>query len=107
MIYAQVKNGIVANVIVLDETTDSSPFKKGFDSIVRVDTLPDRPAIGWAYDGAVFIAPPPAPVDPAVLAKKQQIDSAVETLKSLKGKKNKSSNDLDAAVDALITLSVN
>lgn len=57
MIYAQIKNGIVQNTIVLNDASLESMFEEGFDALVRVDNLNPEPGIGWAYDGANFSAP--------------------------------------------------
>ena len=62
MIYAQVKDGIVKNTIVLEDENLLLLFKDGFDQVVRIDQLSPKPGIGWSYDGTNFSAPP-APDD--------------------------------------------
>lgn len=54
MIFAQIKDGIVSNIIVLDDETLIPLFKEGFDDIVRVDQLQPYPSPGWTYDGNTF-----------------------------------------------------
>ena len=50
MIYAQILNGFVRNVIVLNDPTLQSVFVNGFDYLVRIDNLTPTPQIMWAYD---------------------------------------------------------
>ena len=57
MIYAQIKNNTVQNIIVLQDTSLVSVFTEGYDYCVRIDNLPEVPSIGWAYDGQNFIKP--------------------------------------------------
>lgn len=54
MIYAQIKNGIIENRIVLDDPKLEPLFLEGFDFLVRVDNLEPQPNIGWTYDGVKF-----------------------------------------------------
>lgn len=58
MKYAVVTNGIVDNVIELDEQTEWTPPEGS--SVINIDETPAGP--GWAYDGTTFTAPPP--IDP-------------------------------------------
>jgi len=57
MTYAQIKDGVVNNTIVLDDETLASVFSKGFDYLVRIDLLSPCPGPGWLYDGANFSPP--------------------------------------------------
>ena len=59
MTYAQVKNGIVQNRIVVEEDSESNIklFLEGYDHCVRIDNLNPQPDIGWSYDGALFSPP--------------------------------------------------
>lgn len=52
MRYAQIKNGNIANVIILEDLSLKSLFgsESGYDAFVRVDQLNPEPGIGWAYD---------------------------------------------------------
>lgn len=59
MVYAQVSNSQVVNTVVVDETTPMDLLSRGFDALLRIDNLDVIPGIGWGYDGASFIAPPP------------------------------------------------
>lgn len=58
MIYAQIKTGIVFNIIVLDDESLAEHFKNGFDHLIRIDELTPSPQIGWSYDGIDFNQPP-------------------------------------------------
>lgn len=58
MIYAQIKNGIIVNTIVLNDDDILELFKEGFDDCIRVDDISPQPGIGWSYDPrSGFIAP--------------------------------------------------
>lgn len=57
MVYAQIKDSIVRNVIVLDDVTLAPLFDDSFDAIVRIDNLFPSPGIGWSYDGNTFSPP--------------------------------------------------
>jgi hypothetical protein len=54
MIYAQILNGIVRNVIILNDETIAHLFAKNYDHCIRIDHLVPQPAIGWFYDGSTF-----------------------------------------------------
>lgn len=58
MVYAQIKDGIIKNTIVLDDMSLLNVFLDGFDYLLRVDDLDPQPSIGWSYDGSNY-APPP------------------------------------------------
>lgn len=62
MIYAQILNGIVKNIIRLTDASLESVFTVGFDYLVRIDTLSPVPGVGWSYNGSVFAAPVPPSV---------------------------------------------
>lgn len=49
MIYAQIKDQYVANIIVLNDNSLESHFLVGFDHLIRIDTLSPIPQIGWLY----------------------------------------------------------
>lgn len=57
--YAQIKNGIVENVIVLNDSNLESTFSAGFDHFINLgDTRDvDQPGPGWTYDGDNFSPP--------------------------------------------------
>lgn len=57
MVYAQVKDGIVQNCIVLADAASEPLFKEGFDELIRIDQLDIRPSIGFSYDGQNFQPP--------------------------------------------------
>ena len=50
MVYAQIKNNVIVNVIVLDDPTLVSIFTDGFDYCVRIDNLTPVPIIGDTYN---------------------------------------------------------
>lgn len=50
MKYAQIKNGIIINIIVLNNLDFYDVFLSGFDYLIRVDTRSTVPGIGWSYD---------------------------------------------------------
>lgn len=64
MIYAQIKNGLINNVIEANENTPLDLFSEGYDHLIRIDNLSPVPGINWSYDGNIFTAPiiPPAPI---------------------------------------------
>lgn len=61
MTFAQIKNGVVKNVITLDDITLQDLFAQGFDYFIRIDTLDPHPGVRWLYDAVAdsFTAPPP------------------------------------------------
>lgn len=50
MIYAQILNGIIVNIIQLEDSSLVSLFSQGYDSCIQIDNLTPIPAIGWYYD---------------------------------------------------------
>jgi hypothetical protein len=50
MIYAQISNGVIQNIIVLDDPTLEPLFVKGFDYLIRIDNLNPQPCMGWNYN---------------------------------------------------------
>lgn len=59
MVYAQIKNSKVENLIIIEDSSLLSLFLNGFDYIIRVDNLNPQPGPGWSYDGVNFSAPIP------------------------------------------------
>ena len=63
MIYAQIQNGLVMNVILLDDPSILSLFMINpvdgtqFDFVVRIDQLSPVPQIGWSYLPPVYPNP--------------------------------------------------
>lgn len=57
MIYAQIKNGIVQNTIVLDDLSLEPLFAQGFDYFLCIDDIQPSPGIDWNYDGQQFSPP--------------------------------------------------
>lgn len=53
MIFAQIKNNVVVNSIILDDPSLLSLFSEGFDECLRIDNIDPQPGKGWSYvDGA-------------------------------------------------------
>lgn len=50
MIYAQVLNNVIVNVIVLDDVSLIPVFTRGFDDLIEISVDPGSPSIGWIYD---------------------------------------------------------
>lgn len=59
VIYAQIKNNVILNSIVLNDPSLVGIFSNGFDSLVQIDQLNPQPSIGWSYDGKNFSPPSP------------------------------------------------
>jgi len=62
MNYAQIANGSIQNIIVLDDESLLDHFVQGFDYLLPLDGLDPSPQIGWLYDGSNFSAPVIVPV---------------------------------------------
>lgn len=69
MVYAQIQNQLIENIIVLNDTsllpffsndTDGNPY----EYVLQIDQLYPRPGIGWIFDGIMFYSPTPQPGDP-------------------------------------------
>lgn len=60
MTYAQIQNGIIVNVIDLEDTSLLPVFSQGFDYCLQIDTLSTIPGIGWYYDTQSTNFYPPA-----------------------------------------------
>jgi hypothetical protein len=61
MVFAQINNDYVKNVIVLDDESMASDFSAGFQAFVRIDLLDPMPGINWNWDGVNFSRP----IDPS------------------------------------------
>lgn len=57
MIFAQIKENIVCNVIVLDDMDLISHFAESLTYIINITDMIPQPGIGWSYDGENFTAP--------------------------------------------------
>lgn len=55
MKYAQIKDGLVKNIIIVDDEVPLDTFKEGFDEIVKLDKPNLDPDIGFKYDGKDFV----------------------------------------------------
>jgi hypothetical protein len=58
MIYAQITNNLIVNLIELDDPALIPLFQQGYDYCIRIDNLSSMPTVGWAYN----------PVDPITTA---------------------------------------
>lgn len=65
MVYAQIKDGIVKNVIVLHDVNLISLFTIGYDQLVLIDAVSPKPGPSWTYDGNNFSAPVQISIDNA------------------------------------------
>jgi len=54
MIYAQILNSLIVNVIQIDDVTAVPLFTVGYDDCIQIDTITPQPTIGWSYDGTNF-----------------------------------------------------
>lgn len=60
MTYAQLRNNIIENVIVLDDASKLDLFRanpvtsEAYDMVIRVDSLEIQPGIGWALNTNVW-----------------------------------------------------
>lgn len=75
-----IKNGIVENVISADSVERAQEALPGYDAYIE-RTVPFGP--GWAWDGAVFTAPAPAPVETSASLTKFQFLSRIPTAKRI------------------------
>lgn len=57
MIFAQVKNNIIVNIIELEDESLAHLFKQDNDFVVRIDTLDPIPGIGWVFDNITWHRP--------------------------------------------------
>jgi hypothetical protein len=55
MIYAQIINNTVVNIIVVEDLSVLPFLSKGFDAIIRVDNISPMPNIGDSYINGIFI----------------------------------------------------
>lgn len=64
MKYAQIKDELIKNVILVEEGASLEQFSSGYDDLVRIDNITPIPGINWSYDGNNFSAPttPPEPI---------------------------------------------
>lgn len=57
MVYAQIRNNIIKNTIILDDPSLESLFVVGFDSLERVDNLTPEPSQEWFKEDGVWNPP--------------------------------------------------
>lgn len=71
MIYAQIKDGVVVNTIVLEDDDLLPLFQTNlitgdtYDHVLLIQHLYPRPGIGWTFDDIQFF-PPQQSEDPVV-----------------------------------------
>jgi len=64
MDFAQIRGGVIINVIVIDDPTIVELFivdpfgGPNFDAIVRIDNISPEPQIGWTTSDNVNFTPP-------------------------------------------------
>ena len=66
MIYAQIRNNIIINTIILDDPSLISLFSidqngNTYDSLVQIDNIVPQPGIGWTFDNVNWNPPTPIP----------------------------------------------
>lgn len=61
MIFAQIKDGFIVNMIVLEDSSLLPLFSQDFDDVIQVDNKPGSPAVGWSYDPEQGFSPPVQP----------------------------------------------
>lgn len=54
MIFAQVLNNIVMNVLVVPDGSTTDQYSVGFDSCVDVTSITPQPGVYWTYENSVF-----------------------------------------------------
>lgn len=54
--YALVKDGIIDNVILADESRRATYEIQGY-IFIEIPVVPGSPGIGWTYDGVTFSPP--------------------------------------------------
>ena len=70
MIFAQIKDQVIVNTILLNDYSLLSKFlydpmtEEPYDEVLQVDTVYPQPGIGWTFDGIQFYPPIP-PNDPS------------------------------------------
>lgn len=63
MVFAQIKDQLVVNTIIIDDESMIDLFsndpvtEQPYDLILRIDYIYPRPGIGWVFDGIIFIPP--------------------------------------------------
>lgn len=63
MIFAQIKNNMIVNTIVINDVSLVPVFTTGFDYCIEISSLNTSdplviiPSIGWTYDGTTFTPP--------------------------------------------------
>lgn len=59
MVYAQMFNNSISNIIELDDTNLIPTFTVGYETLIRIDNRSENPAIGWYYDKVTDVFYPP------------------------------------------------
>lgn len=70
--YAEIVNGVVANIAVCDDPA----FAQAQGWVGPIDTITPHPGIGWTYDGTNWTAPTPPPPSPQQQAQEQVVQLA-------------------------------
>ncbi len=92
MVYAQILNGEVVNIIVLDDPSLEKLFLEGpegikYDSIIRVDDKLDadgmQPGIGHTFDGKQFLAAAPTLIEKTdEQLKMEELESRIQAVEA-------------------------
>jgi hypothetical protein len=61
MQFAQILDGVIVNIIELDDITLLPNFTIGYDSCTQIDGLNPVPTIGWSYNFSNLFTPPTNP----------------------------------------------
>lgn len=54
MKYAQIKNGVVTNIIILEDQSLLPYFSENFDQVINISSFVPEPEIGWTYNNGNF-----------------------------------------------------
>ena len=80
-LYALIKNSKIVNMIESDPALIGNAV--GYDFVIDVTAMPEKPAIGWGYDGVNFIDPTPV-LTAEQLARAAALKQAAIDLKTTK-----------------------
>lgn len=57
MVFAQINNNTIINIISLIDSSLIPFFSEGFDYFIQIDNIIPQPLIGWSFDGQNFTNP--------------------------------------------------
>lgn len=76
MIFAQLKNNIIENVILLNSEEDAEAFLGSYDAIQRIDNVDPVPQIGYIFNGEAYSAPEISIDEQIEIKKAELLDSS-------------------------------